>query len=148
MSKMRMHSTLMILFAIALCVLAIPLEERRDATVTEPSGSVVTTAADAPTYTPTASIQSEPLTSKFQWQIYKSCSADHKKAINLAWAESKNLSDALASYKFKSDFQPAMGMYMGDRSTYSNYFRDPPYDFPHQINGKSVILQFNPLATS
>ncbi|KAL9038795.1 MAG: hypothetical protein Q9214_005139, partial [Letrouitia sp. 1 TL-2023] len=108
------------------------LKERADPPP-EPEGSVLAIPDDLPSFTPTAKIEPAELSSKFQWQIYKACPDDQRKRVTEAWADSKELSDALASYKLKEDFQPAMDMYMGDRSTYSNYFRDPPWDFPLQI---------------
>ena len=103
----------------------------------DPAGSVLPTPAELPSYAPTASLSPATLSSKFQWQIYKSCPDANRAAINQAWADSKEMSDALASYKLKADFQPAMDMYMGDRSTYQNYLRDPPWDFPLQISSGS-----------
>ena len=102
-----------------------------------PPGSVDPTPAELPSYSPTASIAPLTLSSKFQWQIYKSCPDESRAAITQAWADSKEMSDALASYKLKADYQPAMDMYMVTRSTYQKYFRDPPWDFPAQISSMS-----------
>ena len=116
------------------------LNEERDGPA-EPAGSVLPTPAELPSYAPTASLSPAILSSKFQWQIIKSCPDANRPAINQAWADSKQLSDALASYRLKADFQPAMDMYMGDRNTYQNYLRDPPWDFPLQISSGSKIFK-------
>ena len=107
----------------------------------EPEGSVLSIPDHPPPSTP-AKIEPVDLKfgSKFQWQIYKSCPDDHRRIINEAWADSKDLSDALASYKSKADFQPAIDMYMGDRSTYTNFLIEPPYDFPTQIRSETSLL--------
>ena len=112
-----------------------PTLDERDAPALPP-GSVLPTPAELPSYSPTAKASPLTLGSKFQWQIYKSCSDENRAAITEAWADSKEMSDALASYKLKADYQPAMDMYMGDRNTYQNYFRDPPWDFPAQIQSR------------
>ena len=119
-------------------ILATPTLFQRDPPA-EPAGSVLPTPAELPSYSPTASLTAATLSSKFQWQIYKSCPDDQRQAVTQAWADTKELSDALASYKSKADFQPAMDMYMGDRSTYQNYLRDPPWDFPLQISSMSNL---------
>lgn len=76
--------------------------------------------------------QQVPQSSTFQWQIYKSCSQENKDAIFRAWEDSKRFADALNSWKPKEAFQPAMDMWMGSRSTYSNLMG---FDFPAQISG-------------
>lgn len=116
---------------------ATPALERRDGSPPEPEGSVLAVPSELPSFTPTAKSEPTVLSDKFQWQIYKSCPDDQRKRVTEAWADSKELSDALAAYKLKADFQPAMDMYMGDRSTYTNWLTDPPWDFPKQIQSQS-----------
>ena len=143
--------TLYLMQTLLICILttvAVPTNEKRFAAATptleeradpppQAEGSVLAIPGELPSFTPTVKTESAVLSYKFQWQIYKSCPDDQRKRVIEAWADSKELSDALASYRLKGDFQPAMDMYMGDRSTYDNYFRDPPWDFPLQIRSKS-----------
>lgn len=113
------------------------LKERADPPA-EPAGSVLASPAEPPTYSPEPRPQMRD--GKFQWQIFKSCPDNQRNRVSEAWADSKELSDALASYKFKSDYQPAMDMYMGDRSTFTDYRFDPPWDFPYQISSTSAPI--------
>lgn len=71
--------------------------------------------------------------SKFQWQIYKSCDDGNRSAITNAWRDSVKFADALNSWKPKERYQPAMEMYMGDRCT----FDEGEYNFTRQIQGES-----------
>lgn len=71
--------------------------------------------------------------SKFQWQLHSGCSAENKKVIIEAWEDAKKFADALAAWKPKEDYQQAMDMYMGSRSTYIDA---SGFDFPLQIQSK------------
>jgi hypothetical protein len=73
---------------------------------------------------------------KFQWQIYKSCDEGNKNTIFEAWEDSKKFADALAAWKPKADYQQAMDMYMGSRSTFEDF---SGFDFPKQIQGQYSI---------
>ena len=120
-----------------------PLEKRQAGTPTLPPGSTITVGTNPPTYSPTAAIGGVSLSSKFQWQIYKSCPNADRTTINTAWADSKRLSDAWASYVPQGAYQDTVNMYMGTRSTCSS-IGNPGFDFPKQISGKynnSELLQ-------
>ena len=130
------------LLSYALVVLAIPanipLEERQAnpiGTPTEPPGSVLATPAGLPTYSPTAAVPTVALTSTFQWQIWKACPDADRAAINTAWADSKQLSDALASWELNGAHQDAVNMYMGDQSNRTVTIPDIPYyySYPERI---------------
>ena len=130
------------LLSYALVALAIPanlhLEERQanpSGTPTDPPGSVLATPAELPTYSPTAAVPTVALTSNFQWQIYKSCPDSNRAAINTAWADSKQFSDAFASWELNAAHQDAVDMYMGDKSNRTLTLPDPPYyySYPQRI---------------
>ncbi len=127
-----------VLLSYALVALAIPtndpLEKRQadaSGTPTDPPGSVLATPAELPTYSPTAAVPTVALTSTFQWQIYKSCPDPNGAAINTAWADSKQLSDAFASWQLNGAHQDAVDMYMGDRSNTTLTLPDPPYYYSY-----------------
>ena len=103
----------------------------------DPPGSVLPTPTELPSYSPTASLTAATLSSNFQWQIYKKCPDTNRAIINSAWADSRELSDALASWIPNKSYQPAMDMYMGTRSTYTD-LGDPPFNFPLQIQSESI----------
>ena len=104
----------------------------------DPPGSVLPTPAELPSYSPTASLTAATLSTKFSWQIYKACPDTNRAVIKTAWADSRELSDALASWIPKKAYQPAMDMYMGTRSTYTD-FGNPPFNFPLQIQSTSIF---------
>ena len=54
--------------------------QKRDAQ-SDPPGSVLSTPAELPSYSPTASISPPSFNGKFQWQIYKSCLPENREAI-------------------------------------------------------------------
>ena len=119
---------------------AASLEKKQTGTPTLPPGSVLTVGTNHPTYSPTAAIGGVSLSSKFQWQIYKSCPNANRAAINTAWADSKQLSDAWASYVPHGAYQDTVDMYMGTRSTYSS-IGNLGFDFPKQISGEYNDLE-------
>ena len=139
------------LLTYALVALAIPanfpLEERQtnpSGTPTDPPGSVLATPAELPTDSPTAAVPTVALTSTFQWQIYKSCPDPNRAAINTAWADSKQLSDAFASWELNGAHQDAVDMYMGDKSNTTVGLPDPPYyySYPQRIASECRSLFF------
>ena len=94
------------LLCYALVALAIPanvpLEERQanqSGKLTDPPGSVLATPAELPTYSPIAGVPPVLGASTFPRRIYKSCPDSNRAAINTAWADFKQLSDAFASWK-------------------------------------------------
>lgn len=68
----------------------------------------------------------------FQWQIYGKCDENSKNIITKAWEESKQFVDVFTKRKPKGDYQAAVDMYMGTRSTYEDL---QGYNFPKQIQG-------------
>ena len=144
------------LLSYALVVLAIPanvpLEEGQanpSGTPTEPPGSVLATPAELPTYSPTAAVSTVALTSTFQWQIWKACPDADRASIYTAWADSKQLSDALASWELNGAHQDAVDMYMGDQSNRTVTLPDIPYyySYPERIASecRSIFRGFRTL---
>jgi len=121
--------------------LRIRVGKRQAASATTPAGSELPTPVSIPSYTPTASIEKVNLDYKFSWQIKKTCSDADKATVKKAFQDSKVLSDALRQYSPDTNYQPAMDMYMGTRTTFKNYLQDPPYDFPLQINSEYQCIE-------
>ena len=71
-------------------------------------------------------------------QIWRACPDESRQAIQQAWEDSKRYGEAMAKWVPKGDYQPAMDMYMGDRSTFQS-IGDPAFDFPKQIQGAQMI---------
>lgn len=117
------------------------VDKRQAASTTAPAGSELPTPVSIPSYTPTASIEKVNVDHKFSWQIKKTCSDADKATVKQAFQDSKVLSDALRQYSPDTNYQPAMDMYMGTRTTYKNYLQDPPYDFPLQINSEYRCIE-------
>lgn len=144
--KLSQSSSTLLLYASTAFAVVASLEERQagspTGTLTDPPGSVLASPTVDPVYIPSASIQGVSLDAKFSWQIYKSCPDANRATINTAWADSKRLSDALASYVLNGAYQDTVNMYMGTRSTYTNFLRDPPYNFPLQINSEYETFGF------
>lgn len=69
---------------------------------------------------------------KFQWQFWAKCSEYEKNTIKQAWEDSEQFADAFGSWRPTGDYQGAVDMYMGTRSTYKDL---RGFDFPKQIQG-------------
>lgn len=73
--------------------------------------------------------------SKFEWKIWKACPQEQKDAVFKAWEDSKRLADALNSWRPDGDYQEAMSLWMGDRSTFKD---GGDYNYPKLIQGTSL----------
>lgn len=114
----------------AALVTASPVDVKRD--TNDPSGSVLPTPTSFPV--PTADASSGTAgASKFEWKIWAKYDGKSKEAVIKTWEDSKQFSDALAKWILKGDYQVAMDMYMGTRSTYSDLLG---YNFRRQIQNK------------
>ena len=102
--------------------------------ITDPPGSVLPTPTTFPALQPSNTSQAKG-NGKFQWQIYGACNENYKNIVTQAWEDSQQFANAFAKWEPNGKYQEAVNMYMGNRSTYSD-FRG--FDFPRQIQGKAA----------